>query len=300
MAKYTMELRDVLKCASLFDFSYPFYDEKKRHEFETAFVRHFYFREICCPNIERFKIYLEDKFATVFPYYNELMKTATIQYSLENPYNLTETYTRDVDSVGKANSGSFTVEQTEHSESGESNAESERNTTATQDGSSTTNGTVTDSNTRTTDTNGGSNQESSEKFLDTPQGLVDLSDNDYVTNLKHNTTENTNNEHVEETTGGTKTEEVNGSTESNSTGKETQTGKTTAQSSGEQRSRLDNNARSENIGKQKETYTLTRKGNIGVNPASYEIDAHIVTQKTLKRIEEMFFNECEDLFMLVY
>lgn len=332
MAVYTMELRDVLKQHNIFAFAYPFYDEKKRTEFEEAFKRHFYFREICCPNIDRFQIYLEDKFRTVFPYYNELMKTAQYEYDIENPYNLTETYTRNVDSMGKANGVSSVVDMMQRKETGKTDTESEANRNETQTGtgkdiqndngtskterSETVDNDTTRNASKTTETGSSGNKTSDQKYLDTPQGLTNLNDSKYLTNLTLNNEHHSENANGQESanergTSDTKTDgesittdekrsTVERETQNDVTGKETQTGKTTAETEGEQRSTQDSNTRSENIGKQTETYTMTRKGNIGVNPASNEVDHHIITQKTLKRIEEMFFNECEDLFMLVY
>lgn len=344
MANFTMELREVLRAHNIFEFAYPFYDEKKRPDFEKNFIRHFYFREICCPNIERFQMYLEDKFATVFPYYNELMKTATYEYDIENPYNLTETYTRNVDSMGKANGVQSVIDQIRKKETGQTDTESEANrnenqsskgrdfqndltsnTTETEEKDASTSildGSTVDKSHKTSEKGSSRTNSEDQKYMDTPQGLTNLNDTKYLTNLTRKTGQSADSENVSED--GTNTQTVHNSTvndelkrstvetsgelqstvnrtnETDLSGKETQTGKAVTQSEGEQRSTQDSNVRSENIGKQTETYTMTRKGNIGVNPASHEVDHHILTQKTLKRIEEMFFNECEDLFMLVY
>lgn len=332
VAKYTIELRDVVKHYPIFSFPYPFYDEHKRREFEQSFIRHFYFREICCPSVEQFLFYLEDKFQLVFPYYNELMRTATLEYDIENPYNLTETYTRNVDSMGESRGIYSGVDQMQRSETG--NTETESSSTRKEDQHGTGKSTTTDNSTSktvgnevvdgessrnaTTTDNGKNSNTTNEttKFLDTPQGAVDLDSIDYLTNLTNKKTEGSgsseNTQTVKDgsesltetdstsTTTGNATSVTDSETECNVTENGSSEGKTIVQTEGEQKVTQDSNTRNKNEQKQVETYTMVRKGNIGVNPASHEIDCHIVTQKTLKRIEEMFFNECEDLFMLVW
>lgn len=304
MAQYTMELWQIAEKRPLFNFPYPFYDEKKRREFESAFIRHFYFREICCDEPEKFLWFLRDKMTTVFPYYNELLRTATIEYSIENPYNLTETYTRKTDSMDKANSGSYAVGRTEDERETKSNSNgtinqtgsetetsgSEREANARNDGTKTVEGTVENSFDKV------------QKYLDTPQGKLDLNKIDYLTNLTQNigeeATENNSSESSTDTR--TDTETSSGNRNAQNTASSDQETHTTETATGAQRTTADSNSRSEAIGQRTEEYTMRRYGNIGVNPATYEIDAHINTQKTLKRIYQMFFDECEDLFMLVY
>lgn len=325
MAEYTIELRHVLECGhKIFDFPYDIYNEEKRAELEKAFIQHFYFREICATSIDRFRLYLQDKFTTVFPYYNELMRTATIEYDVENPYNLTETYTRKSDSLGKASGVSSTVGRTEDEQTTEGTNErsAERSENASRENTGTVNGTtsesandnVQDSSATNTETSHGKSTTThdSKKFLDTPQGAVTLSGANYLTNLTEtdNTQTNSGKDVVDQTVAGSRISTHSGSGESSSeeTHNETsnlsgeESSRETASNSyhGTQKQTADNNTRSESIGQSTEEYTLTRKGNIGVNPASYEIDHHIQTQKTLKKIYQMFFDECEDLFMLVY
>ena len=44
----------------LFNFDYPLYDEKLKHQFERDFIRHFYTREIGSESVALFKLRLED------------------------------------------------------------------------------------------------------------------------------------------------------------------------------------------------------------------------------------------------
>lgn len=361
MADYTIELRTIVENGTpIFDFPYDFYDESKRLQFEENFIRHFYFREIGCETIDRFKWYLADKMRVVFPYYNELFKSASIKYDVLDNYKLTETYTRIVESNNKGGGVSSTVgrltdeqktetdesrttnttgnivddkldETTETGKSTTTSSETvDNDTTTTSTTNGTTKSTTESSGTKTTEGSGTNSNETTEKFLDTPQGAVDFSNAKYLTTLKgvdatgeqtNNTTETASNTATEngttnQTTNGLGTSDTttNGESETDTTrngkntvltitdttGKEKTDGKLSTVSNGEQVSSQDNNTRHYATGESSETYTLTRRGNIGVDTDSDAIEKHNRLQKTLRNIEKMFFDECEDLFMLVY
>ena len=356
MANYTIELRDVVSSYPIFAFSYPFYDEKKRKEFEEKFIRHFYFREIGVPTVDRFIFNLQDKMNTVFPYYNELFKTAEIEYSVLDNYNVTESYTRKSERLERGAGFSSSVGQLLNNQTSEANDKrtgtnnitrdsegsntqketSENTTNETGENSSTVHrlGGETGTDTKTvsgeaskTGTVNTSNTED-RKFLDTPQGLLTLTGANYLTTLNQDiasgeteseeSSSNSQNEKVEidrTTTGEDITSEnhevdTTSNGERNLTGSDTQhqtseennvsEGQTTAKLDSEQRSTQDNNTRTESKGEHSESYQLTRKGNIGVDTDADMIQKHINLQKVLTRIEQMFFDECEDLFMLVY
>lgn len=97
MADYTMTLEEVLDFwttnehydresrieagrKKLFDFPYPFFDESKKKEFETRFIRNFYFREIGFETEGRFKFELENWLNLRMPYYNQLFKSELLQF----------------------------------------------------------------------------------------------------------------------------------------------------------------------------------------------------------------------------
>lgn len=394
MAEYTIELRDVLKYGyKLFDFNYPFYDASKKAEFEEAFIRHFYFREIGTETIDRFKWYLEDKFMTVLPYYNELFKAAQIEYNILDNYKLEESYTIKRENTGKTSGVTSTVGQTfdnqssetatsehlagtsEGSEQGTTHSETDATTseTGTTSGSTVqdveeitdregtnktdTDGTVTsqasgsDTTTRT-----GNNKsvnidettvETIEKRIDTPQGIKSTDDFDAYMSGRQDTETKTDGSitktdtisetdktekgtTVTDTTdtsvlltiderterGQTVDTETNETRTNNGTGKTTTSGTTSGENSasvaqdttgntsttttGEQKTTHDNNTRTESVGTEIETHEILRKGNIGVDTDSDAIEKHLRLQKTLTSIQKMFFDECEDLFMLVY
>ena len=324
MAEYTIELRDVVKNHNIFDFKYPFYDPSKQPDFERKFINHFYFHEIGCETVDRFKHYLRDKMETVFPYYNELMRTTTIDYSVLDNYNITETYKKEMEQTGKTNNVSSTVgsmndEQTSEAEQTETN---ETKTTANGNSTTKIDETVDDTKNetktieidekKTLDGEETRTEKADKAFLDTPQGLANLEDTKYITNLTRN--DGTGKTETDNTETGEKTETVTGEgtgkTETartaTTTSNDTDTAEAERKQSGtskqttKQKTYNDNNTRGEIVGKQSENYTLTKKGNIGVDTDADMIEKHIKLQKKLQEIELMFFNECEDLFMLVY
>lgn len=345
MAKYTVELRKIVESGiNIFNFPYPFYDEEKRQEFEQKFIRHFYFREIGAETVDRFRFYLRDKMDVVFPYYNKLFEAATVQYDLLNNYNLTEEISTVREDTGKSSGISSTVGQvkgTQETESKQSrvadttgnvtnngtdteNEKTETDTTNTSTSNTTTSETVSGSS-NGSKTTSGNNQTTSnvvKKFLDTPQGLTDLSSSAYLTTLNHDTEDTTvTNSGTETSTGGTSSESngtnkttVSGSGDNDttrnltrntnstqvSTGKETSSDTAEGTVHDEQKSTHDNNTRTYTDNKHTEKHTLTRIGNIGVQTGADMVRIHVELQKTLAKIERMFFDECEDLFMLVY
>ena len=361
MAEYTIELKDVVAAGhNIFDFRYPFYDESKRAAFEETFIRHFFFREIGVPTVDRFKVNLADKMNVVFPYYNELFKAATIEYSVLDNYKLTEEFTHTRENEGKTSGVSSTVGQL----FGNQETESKQNRVVDSQGNVDTIGRDTENETSVTDTNatgnsvtnangttktdtesettvdgtvsketsesGTNKQTSVRKHLDTPQGLTDLTESKYLTTLDQddvdatnskNGTENTTDTQTTNATGLSETTNTNNSetdttdnskseTERNlerntlvnqeNTNKETTDDTVSGTVKDEQKTTQDNNTRTYIDSKQTEKHTLVRHGNIGVDTDSDMIEKHVRLQKTLKSIERMFFDECEDLFMLVY
>lgn len=289
MSNYTIELRKVLDLGyNIFDFNYPFYDESKRLEFEQNFIRHFYFREIGVPSVEQFKHYLKDKMFVVFPYYNELFNAANIKYSILDNYKLTEEFTMERNDAGKSGVVSSTVGQSFGKQESENEHENVTDTQSNTDYASN------EDDATTIIENGASNGHTVKKYLDTPQGLTDISDSKYLTSINDDTETGSQKRDAETT--------VNKSSESNqqTTGKDVDKGSVKSSSSDEQKTTHDNNTRTQAESKQTEKHTLVRSGNIGVDTDSDMIEKHIRLQKTLRNIEKMFFDECEDLFMLVY
>lgn len=345
MATYTVELRKIVESGiNVFNFPYAFYDESKREEFERHFIEHFYFREIGAETVDRFRWYLKDKMNTVFPYYNELFNAAQIEYNILDNYNIKEEHTIERENLEKGNMVSSDVgrsfdkqsSETDETRNGEtsstSNGEGNRTDTETIDndttGKSTEQGTKNNTVNVSTDSekngtvNVVGNTDDTKRYLETPQGKLDLRENDYLTNLTQNDGNSTSDTTNAETGSVTEDRTENGAhsntintegtndTERNLTSKTTQTdtttgtdkqeGKTATSFEGERTATNDNNTRTERIGSQVEKMTFTKRGNIGVDTDADMIQKHINLQKVLRNIEKMFFDECEDLFMLVY
>lgn len=337
MARYTIELGDVVRYGNnIFDFDYDFFDPQRKPEFERNFIRHFYFREICTEPIERFKVLLEDKMKTVFPYYNELFKTAAVEYSILDNYDIRETTTLKRENVGASSGESYSTGKILNEQETETNEDRTRSQTEKANSEGVRNGstdterseTVTESADTTETLDGTKTRDLTEtetsddnivkKFLDTPQGQVDLKDSKYLTTLNDDTralenekklggsetdnqtkTVDTDTETTTEGNSKTTTEETNTKTDNVELSGE-ENAKTTNKFSGEERTTADNNTRTRSEGSTTETIEHTRKGNIGVDTDADMIQKHIKLQKVLTQIEKMFFDECDDLFMLVW
>lgn len=328
MAKYTVELNEVVKSGyNIFDFSYDFYDESKRKAFETKFINHFFFREIGCETVARFKKNLENTFIEKFPYYNMLFQTALIAYEKTINYNLSETFTKDNNKVNAltgvsntngstndtSNSDSTTNKTTELLLSGEKSnyvdTETDINNKMTDDKvhtiaiKDTINKTLTDT---TTNKKVGS---------DTPNGLLSMPDiltnvyaskadieNGLNTNVEVGEVLNTNLETNIQTTDNVTGEKVSSTIKEDSTN--TQDEDTRQTSTGELRNNgsFDNeNTTSQNTtATETENYTKILKGSFGVITEADMLQKHINLQKVLTTIYTQFFDECEDLFMGIY
>lgn len=154
-----------------FNFNFPFYDETKRAEFETNFIRHFYMREIGLETQAYFFLRLEDKLNLIMPYYNKLLTANAIDYDPFFNEIIDESITRQ--RTGTTN-GTDTTETS---------------------GNSTTKGTTTSTTQSSADDN---NQQS-----DLPQGdLTNFNDNSYMSSAgKGHTESNSTVNGTDETTG---------------------------------------------------------------------------------------------------
>ena len=69
---------------------------------------------------------------------------------------------------------------------------------------------------------------------------------------------------------------------------------------GEQKTTNDNNTRHKTDNLSTEETEVIHKGNIGVDSDAVMIQKHLKLQQLLAKTFQMFFDECEDLFMMVY
>ena len=65
---------DIIQTAIpfIFDFDFPIADDTHRQELETKIIKNYYFRQICCQDVEEWKLRLSNKLMLIMPYYNEL------------------------------------------------------------------------------------------------------------------------------------------------------------------------------------------------------------------------------------
>lgn len=92
MAYYTIELSTLIRNG--FDIGlkdYPIYDENHRDELNTKLINHYMFREIGQETATLFKFYLNRAMSEIMPYYNEMYKSALLEFDPLNGYNFTET-----------------------------------------------------------------------------------------------------------------------------------------------------------------------------------------------------------------
>ena len=268
MSKYTTELRNVIDSGyPLFNFPYDFYDPNKKEELEKKFVDHFYFWEIGSETPARFQHNLKVKFQEVLPYYSLILQTALYEYDIKNNYNLTETLTRDT--------------KTDRATSGTTDSEIDQTSTATNTSTdlSTAEGTRTP-NLTDTQVIDGQNINS-----DTPGGLLSLASIETgVYASKVDMEDRTLTGHQ------TGTETTAQDSESTQTGSGTNNSNQTGTTSQEM---------TEGVAG-KETYTLERIGDIGVDSTPDKLKKHLEIQEIFAKAYMNFFAECEDLFMMIY
>src|SRR5690606_19658290 len=251
MAVFTMELREIIEHYSqynddlttderieigrqkLFDFHYPFFSEEYRKEFETHFIRHFYFREIGMETEGSFKFHLKTWLSINMPYFNKLFESEQFDFDPFISYDLLTTYERDLEkqeSITNESTGSTTAQndgETTQTGSNESShtqrVEGENNATRTNadtiNTDTTTTGETTSSNQAETETtttaNGTTDQFDRELTADTPDNRLQIAYEEptqsvieYATQIKENQNTNatTNSETNNQSTTGSTTQ----------------------------------------------------------------------------------------------
>lgn len=213
MARYTTELRhileskigltesvgysqveDVIKQAEpiIFDFNYPIYDEAYKGVLEQKILWHYYDYEICTDTYGMWKVYLHRKMNEIMPYYNQLYKSAVLDFNPFYDVDLTRTHNRKEDETANQ-TGSTDV-----------TASTTGDSTVTRDDTSHENTTQTNTNTR------------KDAYSDTPQGsLTDVDNLTYLTNYRNVGDSGTSTSNTDATSGGTTTTDVSNRTTSN-------------------------------------------------------------------------------------
>lgn len=249
MSVYTTQIRNYIESFSegqdipvsdkieigrpkLFDFQYPSESDEFKKDFETNFIRHFYFEEIGQETIGAFKMFLCDRLNLIMPYYNELYKTTKMELNPLSNYSVENISKRDI-SVSQTGTASGT-----NSASVSSNAKGSSND---------------------------SGENTAESYVSNfPQANIGKISLDYATTGNHADSSNSS------TSSNTSSSET--SSEDNSSSTQSSTGTTD------------------------ETSTLKTSGIMNKSEASLLMEY----RATFVRIYQMIFEECRDLFMLIY
>ena len=137
--------------SSIFNFSFPIFDEAYRSVLETKILKHYYTREIAFESVGLWQLKLDTRLNEIMPYYNQLYNSELLEF---NPFY-------DVDYT-------FTHEG-ERNDTGHSTDDYDSSVSSTGTGSS----------------------NAWDKFSDTPQGAVSGIQNDtYLTNARNATNSN--------------------------------------------------------------------------------------------------------------
>ena len=123
MAKYTIELRDIIESdnVELFDFDYEYYADNYalQRRFENLFIQTYYFHEIGFETIERFKWNLKAKLDLNAPMYKQYweshLKTKNIDFTVNKEYY--ETVTRELETENESSYNSKSSGDTNSSSS---------------------------------------------------------------------------------------------------------------------------------------------------------------------------------------
>lgn len=199
------EIQDILNRSApkIFNFYFPIWDETYRLTLETKILKHYYMREIGAESVGLWKLWLDERLNLIMPYYNELYKTALMDF---NPYyDVDLTTDHSGDNSRKGNNVQHEIGQTDAS------GNRFGNNTKHDIGSSTRNEKI-NAEGEGHDQHTGSDVN---RYSDTPQGaLVDIEKDKYLTNAtlnndsakddnthrsSQNTVDNRNNQNTEST-----------------------------------------------------------------------------------------------------
>lgn len=144
---------------NVFNFEFPIYDEGYRNVLCTKILKHYYTREIGAETVGLWKLWLDTRLNEIMPYYNQLYKSAMIEFNPMHDVDLTTEYL-------KTNDGTNDTAEISTENSSGNNGE-----IAVSEGENV----------------------SRNLFSDTPQGALDNIENEtYLTNATKNTNEGSN------------------------------------------------------------------------------------------------------------
>lgn len=190
MSKYTTEVRFICESKSglenskgcvdvdeilnnswnkIFTTKAEIFDENYRSVICKKILKHYYLREICSETVGIWELWLNTRLEEILPYYNQLYKSALLEFNPLYDVNITRTHNRTIDE-NKTENGTSTETSTD------------KNTgSGTRD--NTTSGTNKKSGTSNVSDSGSS--DSKDLYSDTPQGaLTGVETETYLTNAR--------------------------------------------------------------------------------------------------------------------
>lgn len=154
----------------IFNFSWPIFDESYRNVLETKILKHYYTREIGLETYGLWKLKLDTKLNEIMPYYNQLYKSALLEFNPLYDVDITRNHTGKKTGT-EALKGNVDI-------NGQVLVDNHGNVNTTDD--------TTVANTTTS--------ENIDKFSATPQGPIDnLRNEKYLTNARMVNDTNTSN-----------------------------------------------------------------------------------------------------------
>ena len=120
MSKYTTQVRFICETVSgltesvgytgineviegaipkIFDFEFPLYDDSYRNVLCGKILRHYYTREIGAETVGLWKLWVGTRLNEIMPYYNQLYKSAMIEFNPMYDVDLTTKHERSNDGV---------------------------------------------------------------------------------------------------------------------------------------------------------------------------------------------------------
>ena len=188
----------------VFDFDFPIYDESYRNVLCGKILKHYYTREIGLETVGLWKLHLDMRLNEIMPYYNQLYRSAMIDFNPLYDVDLTTTMDKDTGGKTEVNGQDKTLNNFTDTKSFNDSKTAKYGKTVTTNNTGNTQSIKEDESqnttvygkTVTTNTSGSGSDEVDSNgdytrrdlFSDTPQGALDNIENEtYLTNARKNT-----------------------------------------------------------------------------------------------------------------
>lgn len=326
IARYTMMLGDIIRGYGsdevninakidkareyIFSFDYPMYNEEHRADFERKFLKHFFTYELGSETFALWQLRLDERLNLIMPKYEEIFSSDVGEFrdelfnvDMKNTSSDNETYTHHESANDKSESKTNAqVNELGESETTRADKDESKNTSKTTDthtGTVGTSGTSESKKVLDQDVNGRNTQTNS----DFPQARIDRNTTDYASDesivLTLNNTDSTetgnttSNQTV--TNNLTDVSEITGSATSEKTGQDSE-----SHSSNTTNDSLTTN-KGEEYRDSEDTRTSTNESSTkGFNGNRSKMELAKIYREAVINIDEMIFNDCKDLFMLIF